>query len=103
MGASTAATILANASLPALLDRYLARTGYASQQTGSREPDRRDNLWEPVDGDAGTDHGAHGAFDDRSIGASPQLWASQHARVSTLVAAGAAAAAAITLTRVRRG
>jgi hypothetical protein len=32
-GASTAATLLANAVAPGLLDRYLARTGYDSQQT----------------------------------------------------------------------
>ena len=35
VGASTAATILANRVAPALLDRYLARTGYGSQQTNS--------------------------------------------------------------------
>src|SRR5213076_2998813 len=34
VGASTRATILANRVVPALLDRYLARTGYDSQQTG---------------------------------------------------------------------
>ena len=50
VGASTTATILANRLAPALLDRYLARTGYDSQQTKSREdPGRPDNLWEPVD------------------------------------------------------
>jgi hypothetical protein len=32
-----------------LLDRYLARTGYDSQQSERpMEPDRRNNLWEPV-------------------------------------------------------
>ena len=40
--------------VPALLDRYLARTGYDSQQTGEPEPGRPDNLWQPVDGVAGT-------------------------------------------------
>ena len=34
VGASTAATVAANKFVPALLDRYLARTGYDSQQTG---------------------------------------------------------------------
>src|SRR5487761_179279 len=33
VGASTVATVLANRVVPALLDRYLARTGYNSQQT----------------------------------------------------------------------
>jgi NAD(P)-dependent dehydrogenase (short-subunit alcohol dehydrogenase family) len=63
-GASTRATILANRVVPGLLDRYLARTGYASQQTGEREPrDKRGNLWHPRDEAPGTDHGAHGEFD----------------------------------------
>src|SRR5215831_3204103 len=74
VGASTAATILANRIAPALLDRYLARTGYGSQQTGDREPDRPDNLWEPVDEQRGDDYGAHGEFDDRSHGRSAQLF-----------------------------
>src|SRR5712692_4072466 len=56
VGASTAATILANRVAPALLDRYLARTGYASQETGEPEGDRPDNLWEPVDDPKGDDH-----------------------------------------------
>ena len=41
VGASTVATILANRVAPALLDRYLARTGYDSQQTSEREPSRQ--------------------------------------------------------------
>ncbi|MYW05252.1 SDR family oxidoreductase, partial [Streptomyces sp. SID3343] len=48
VGASTVATLLANRVAPALLDRYLARTGYASQQTDRPTPaDPADNLWEP--------------------------------------------------------
>jgi hypothetical protein len=50
VGASTAATLIANKLAPALLDRYLARTGYASQQTGQpADPSRPDNLMQPVD------------------------------------------------------
>src|ERR1700758_4618569 len=74
VGASTAATIIANKVAPALLDRYLARTGYKSQQT--KEPasaGRTNNLWNPVDGDDGYDHGAHGDFDDRSHDSSAQV------------------------------
>ncbi len=82
VGGTTAATILANRVVPGLLDRYLARTGYSSQQTDEpAAPGRPDNLQKPVDGPAGTDHGAHGAFDDRSHGHSLQLWLSQHARL----------------------
>jgi NAD(P)-dependent dehydrogenase (short-subunit alcohol dehydrogenase family) len=66
-GASTRATILANRVVPALLDRYLARTGYDSQQTGERVPHwKPGNLWHPLDAAPGTDHGAQGEFDDKA-------------------------------------
>ncbi len=92
VGASTAATILGQRVLPALLDRYLAKTGYDSQQTGqSVGTDRPSNIWKPRDGAAGTDHGAHGDFDDRALGASPQLWLAQHARPLSIAAAASAA------------
>ncbi len=91
VGASTAATLLANRVVPAVLDRYLARTGYAAQQTAQpAEPGRPDNLMQPVDGGSGHDFGPHGAFDDRSHDRSPQLWMSQHAGVSAGAVAGAA-------------
>jgi NAD(P)-dependent dehydrogenase (short-subunit alcohol dehydrogenase family) len=81
VGETTAATITAQKFAAPLLDRYLARTGYNSQQTSEpASPGRPDNLWKPVDESAGSDHGAHGAFDSRSHDRSPQLWASQHAR-----------------------
>ena len=91
VGASTAATLLANRVAPAVLDRYLARTGYAAQQTAQpAEPGRPDNLMQPVDGGSGHDFGPHGAFDDRSHDRSSQLWMSQHAGVSAGAVAGAA-------------
>ncbi len=87
VGGSTAATILANRVAPALLDRYLARTGYDSQQTDQpADPGQQANLLQPVDGATGHDFGAHGVFDDRSHGRSVQLWLSQHARVSAWAA-----------------
>ena len=94
VGASTAATILANKVAAPLLDRYLARTGFASQQTAERvTPGLPDNLWEPVDGDGGHDHGSHGVFDQQAHARAPQLWVSQHARtVSVAVVAGGLAA-----------
>ncbi|OBI97779.1 SDR family oxidoreductase [Mycobacterium asiaticum] len=101
VGASTVATILGQRVAPALLDRYLAKTGYSSQQTGqSVSPERPHNLWEPRDGDAGQDHGAHGAFDDRAHHRAPQVWIAQHAR--TLTGVGAATAAATAALAVRR-
>jgi NAD(P)-dependent dehydrogenase (short-subunit alcohol dehydrogenase family) len=63
IGAPTVATVAANKFTGGLLDRYLARTGYGSQQ--AREPDepqRPHNLWEPLDGPSGQDYGAHGRF-----------------------------------------
>jgi len=94
VGASTVATITANRIAPALLDRYLARTGYGSQQTADRAPERGPgNLWQPLDRPGEADHGAHGVFDDRSHPRSAQLWLTRHARVLTGAAAGAALAA----------
>ncbi|HEY3976723.1 MAG TPA: SDR family oxidoreductase [Streptosporangiaceae bacterium] len=92
VGDSTAATLLAQKFAAPLLDRYLARTGYDSQQTSHpARAGRPDNLWEPVDQPPGTDHGAHGSFDSRSHNRSPQVWLSQHARqVSTAAAVTAA-------------
>jgi NAD(P)-dependent dehydrogenase (short-subunit alcohol dehydrogenase family) len=67
VGASTVATIVAQKFAAPLLDRYLARTGYDSQQTGEKaDPGRPGNLWQPADQAPGTDYGAHGEFDDRS-------------------------------------
>jgi NAD(P)-dependent dehydrogenase (short-subunit alcohol dehydrogenase family) len=79
VGMSTVATILGQKVAAPLLDRYLARTGYSSQQTDQKvEPGRPDNLWEPVDRPAGADHGAHGEFDSKSHGRSAQVWLSEH-------------------------
>ena len=90
VGGSTAATLLAQKFAAPLLDRYLARTGFDSQQTDERvRPGRPDNLWEPVDEPPGTDHGAHGAFDDRSHRHSTELWLSRHSR-QVLAVTGAA-------------
>ncbi|NAS20801.1 SDR family NAD(P)-dependent oxidoreductase [Herbidospora sp. NEAU-GS84] len=100
VGASTVATLMANAVAPGLLDRYLVRTGYDAQQTDQPRSRRQPaNLWAPADGPHGHDYGAHGAFDERSLAASPQAWASRH---HALVAAlGAAAGAAAVLMRMR--
>ncbi|GAA1090966.1 SDR family oxidoreductase [Kitasatospora arboriphila] len=71
VGASTVATLIANAVAPGLLDRYLARTGFDSQQTHEPRPaDGPDNLFEPADRD--TDFGAHGRFDRKARARSRQ-------------------------------
>jgi NAD(P)-dependent dehydrogenase (short-subunit alcohol dehydrogenase family) len=75
IGAPSVAVIVGNRLVPGLLDRYLADTGYDSQQyDGPEDPNRAHNLWQPVAGD----HGAHGAFDTRARSWSPQLWTSKH-------------------------
>jgi NAD(P)-dependent dehydrogenase (short-subunit alcohol dehydrogenase family) len=96
VGASTAATLLANAVAPGILDRYLARTGIQSQQTDQpHDPDDPGNLWRPEDGEDGHDFGAHGEFDAKSKDRSVQVWASQHHGLL-----GAAGAAALTLAAI---
>ncbi|MFC0005585.1 SDR family oxidoreductase [Micromonospora siamensis] len=100
VGMSTVLTILGNRVAPGLLDRYLARTGYKSQQTARpADHDRPNNLWQPLDGPGGHDYGARGEFTGRSHSRSPQAWLSRHRR---LTAAGLAAAAAGTAAWRRR-
>ena len=75
VGLPSVKAIVANKIAARLLDHILARTGYASQQhDGSEDPNRPNNLWQPVPGD----HGAHGAFDARARNWSPQWWTSEH-------------------------
>lgn len=75
VGLPTVKAILGNKIIPGLLDRYLAKTGYSSQQTCEpRDPNRPDNLWNPVAGD----FGAHGPFDARARARSTELWLSLH-------------------------
>jgi NAD(P)-dependent dehydrogenase (short-subunit alcohol dehydrogenase family) len=86
VGWPTVAAIVGNRIAPRLLDRYLARTGFRSQQTTEpRDPEQPDNLWSPVPGD----HGAHGAFDERAQRVSMQLWLNMHRRLFTLLALSA--------------
>ena len=55
-------TIVAQKFAAPVLDRYLARTGYDSQQTSEpADPGRPSNLWQPVDQAPGSDKGAHGS------------------------------------------
>ncbi|WP_225726321.1 MULTISPECIES: SDR family oxidoreductase [unclassified Nocardia] len=79
VGASTVGTVLAQRLAPALLDRYLAHTGYRSQQTDLAAEPRDDNLWHPLDRPDGADYGAHGDFDPRAHRHSPQTRLAQWA------------------------
>lgn len=75
LGESTVATVLADKVVPGLLDRYLGKTGFDSQQSERPiEAERPDNLWEAVAGD----HGARGEFDERAHDRSAQWWLTTH-------------------------
>ncbi len=55
VGASTVGTILGARLINGLLDHYLGRTGYASQQTSEKhDPEAEHYLFSPVAGDHGT-------------------------------------------------
>ncbi len=75
IGAPTVKAIVGGFFIPGLLDRLLAKKAYSGQQIDEpRDPNRPDNLFEPVPGD----HGAHGPYDERSSSYSAQAWASRH-------------------------
>jgi short-subunit dehydrogenase len=96
LGSSSVMVILGNKLVPALADRYLAKTGYSSQQTDQRvDPDRPDNLFTPVDEEE--DRGAHGIFDEQAHERSPQLWVTKNR--GWLALAGVAVAAVALLRR----
>jgi NAD(P)-dependent dehydrogenase (short-subunit alcohol dehydrogenase family) len=89
VGAPAVATIIGNKLAPQLGDHYLARMGYESQQTDEAvDPNRPDNLFEPVPGD----HGSHGIFDDRAVDRSLQLWLTKNRRWIGAFGVGAVAA-----------
>lgn len=91
VGITTMGAVWANKFFPGLIDRYLAKTGYRSQQTDEPVPeDRPDNLMQPVQ----HDFGAHGRFDRGAVHVSLQAWLDRHrvivlSAATTLVAAGA--------------
>ncbi|EME52487.1 SDR family oxidoreductase [Amycolatopsis decaplanina] len=102
VGGSTVGTLVANKFAPGLLDRYLARTGFQSQQGEQpRDPDQPANLWVAADDTEGKDFGAHGRFDRKATARSPQLWASQHHGLLGAAAAAVAAAGLAALARKR--
>jgi NAD(P)-dependent dehydrogenase (short-subunit alcohol dehydrogenase family) len=76
--------ILGQRIVPGVADRYLARHGFDAQQTGEpAQPDRRDNVDQPLPGDKG----AHGRFDRRSRGFSLEIWMRMHPWLSAAAAA----------------
>jgi NAD(P)-dependent dehydrogenase (short-subunit alcohol dehydrogenase family) len=101
VGGSTVLTIVGNRLAPWLADRYLARTGYDSQQTD--QPAGAERLHNDyVDAPLPGDHGSHGTFDDEATARSPLLWLAEHRRALAAAGAGAAAAAAGAAALARR-
>lgn len=101
VGTSSVGAIIGNKIAPGLLDKYLAKSGFQSQQTSEPEdPARQDNLWEPVDADE--DRGAHGHFDSRSHSFSVQTWADLHRGVLGAVVGSAAGLAGALLFAAKR-
>jgi short-subunit dehydrogenase len=91
VGWPTVKAVYGNKLAPGYADRRLAEAGYDSQQTDEpADPDRPDNLYQPLPGD----HGSHGRFDDRARDHSLQLWLSLNWRrlaLAGLALAGLAA------------
>jgi short-subunit dehydrogenase len=90
-GGSAAAVILANKLVPAIADRYLARTGYSSQQIAGMlvAKGRPGNLFDPVPSLAAT----HGMFDDQAKTRSLQTWLTTHRGIAVGAVVGCAAVA----------
>ncbi|HYK00998.1 MAG TPA: SDR family oxidoreductase [Thermoanaerobaculia bacterium] len=94
VGWGTTQAILANTFAPGLLDHYLGRIGFDAQQGEEPEPPNRpDNLFTPVPGDAG----AHGVFGEQAKSISPQLVANTHRGA---IGAAVAVIAVVGLTRL---
>ncbi|MFD1660799.1 SDR family oxidoreductase [Streptomyces caeni] len=101
VGGSTAATLIANAVAPGLLDRYLARRGFDAQRDEG-EHSATGNLWSPADGPHGHDFGAHGRFDAESLQGSAEEWVSRNrGRIGAGLLVGGLGAA-VTAAGVRR-
>jgi NAD(P)-dependent dehydrogenase (short-subunit alcohol dehydrogenase family) len=99
VGVPTLVAIAGDRLAPAAGDRYLAATGYESQQTSVPEdPDRPHNLWSPLPGDAG----AHGRFDARASESSTQVELMKLREPLTAVALFAVGAAIATKGLLRR-
>jgi short-subunit dehydrogenase len=75
LGLSSLMAIEGNKLIPGWLDRYLARTGYDSQQTSEKiSTERADNLFEPVHFHCNS----RGSFDQQARHTSMQFWLNCH-------------------------
>jgi NAD(P)-dependent dehydrogenase (short-subunit alcohol dehydrogenase family) len=75
VGGSTVKAIVGQKFIPGLLDFYLGKTGYKSQQRPEPDsPERPNNVWHPVS----TTLGAHGPFEKQSRPFSLEAEVSKH-------------------------
>jgi short-subunit dehydrogenase len=75
VGSPTIKAIFGNKLAPWYADSVLAKKGFNGQMTDEPDdPDRQNNLWDPIPGD----HGAHGPFGDKSLKFSLQTWGTTH-------------------------
>jgi short-subunit dehydrogenase len=99
VGRATVMAILGNKIIPGVLDRYLGKTGFQSQQTGEPvNPNRPNNLFQAVPGD----HGARGRFGSEAETRSPQLWADTHLGWLALAGVGVGAALGAAVYKMRQ-
>ena len=89
VGTPTVMAIVGQKFIPGLLDWYLGKTGYKSQQIPNepKNPDTPDNLYHYVPGT----HSARGKFTGRSSDSSAEVFASLHPSVLALTTAAAIA------------
>jgi NADP-dependent 3-hydroxy acid dehydrogenase YdfG len=100
VGTPTVAAIVGQKFIPGLLDRYLGRTGYKSQQIPGqpKDPNAPDNLYNYVPGV----HSARGKFSDRSTMTSAEVFLSLNRGPLAVGAALALAAAGCAVLARRR-
>ena len=85
VGSPTVAAIVGQKVAPGLLDRYLGKTGYDSQQIAGEPKDASapNNLYDYLPGL----HSARGKFTDRAATSSPEIFVSSHRKLFALGAA----------------
>ena len=91
VGSPTIAAIIAQKFIPGLLDRYLGKTGYKSQQIQGepKDPNAPNNLYNYIPGI----HSARGKFADRSKRTSAEVFITLHRNIFALSALAVAIAA----------
>ncbi len=87
VGSPTVMAIVGQKFIPGLLDMYLGKTGYKSQQIPNepKDPSAPNNLYDYVPGV----HSARGKFQSRSTRSSAEIYLSLHRGVVALAAASA--------------